>query len=105
MVGEEVALATGFAGIARTIAILGDTANAALGLYNTVDDPSSAIINIVGSLLGLGKLAKMARGGEGISEVAQLRRAMIPEDVKGLGKIFEAGSDSLQQLVDVCQWI
>nr|OQO24051.1 hypothetical protein B0A51_05021 [Rachicladosporium sp. CCFEE 5018] len=74
IVGEEIAAAAGFATLARAIAIAGEVGNAALGVYDTVNDPSSAVVNILGMLVGVGAIAKVSRDGKGIGDVANLRR-------------------------------
>ncbi|GAB7357175.1 hypothetical protein MBLNU459_g8166t1 [Dothideomycetes sp. NU459] len=103
VVGQEFALAAGLATLARTIAIAGELGNAALAIYDTVQDPKSAVVNILGMLIGVGSIAKVARTGEGLGDVAKLRRGMTATDVAGLGAIFKNSDDKLQNLVKVCR--
>lgn len=79
VIGEEVAAAVGLSTLARTIAIAGELGNAAVDIYDTVQDPSSAVVNILGLLLGVGGIAKTIREGEDIAKVAKLSRGMSPD--------------------------
>lgn len=101
--GKEVALAAGLATLGRTIAIAGELGNAALAIYDTVQDPKAAVINILGMLIGVGSIAKVARTGEGIGGVAKLRREMTAADVAGLGSVFKNSDDKLQNIIKVCR--
>ncbi|KAJ9624398.1 Glucan endo-1,3-alpha-glucosidase agn1 [Taxawa tesnikishii (nom. ined.)] len=103
VVGEEIALAAGLATLARTIAIAGELGNAALAIYDTVQDPEAAVVNILGMLIGVGSIAKVARTGKGIGDVAKLRRGMTATDVAGLGSVFKNSDDKLQNIVKVCR--
>jgi chitinase len=102
-VGEEVSLAAGLASLARTIAIAGELGNAALAIYDTVSNPESAVINILGMLLGIGAIAKVERTGKGIGDVAKLRRGMTADNVAALGSIFKTNDDKLQSIIKVCR--
>ncbi|OJJ96909.1 hypothetical protein ASPACDRAFT_1859003 [Aspergillus aculeatus ATCC 16872] len=104
IVGEEVAAAAGMASLARAIAIAGEIGNAALGIYDTVDDPSSAVVNIIGMLLDVRAIAKVSRDGQGIASVAKLRRAMTSDEVAAMGSIFKANDDNLQAIMKVCKF-
>lgn len=103
MVGEEAALTAGLAGLARTIAIAGELGNTALALYSTVKDPDSAIVNILGMLIGVGSIARVERTGEGLGDVAKLRRGMTAEMVATLGSVFKNNDDKLQSIIRVCR--
>ncbi|KAK3938836.1 glycoside hydrolase superfamily [Diplogelasinospora grovesii] len=99
VVGEEAAAAAGLATLAKAIAIAGELGNAALAIYDTVQDPSSAIINILGMLFGVGSITKATRDGTGIGAIAKLRRGMKPEEVTALGKIFSGKDGVLQSIL------
>jgi chitinase len=77
--------------------------NAALGIYDTVDDPKSAIVNILGMLLGVGAIAKVSRDGKGVGDVANVRRGMSADSVSSLGRIFKSNDDTLQSVLNVCR--
>lgn len=101
--GEEVAAAAGLTTIARTFAIAGELGNGALGVYDTVDDPSAAVFNVVGMLFGVGTIAKASRDGKGIAGVASTRRGMSADAAAGLGSVFKNNDDKLQGIMKVCR--
>jgi len=82
---------------------LGELGNAALSIYDTVQDPKSAVVNILGMLVGAGAIARATRDPAGISSVANIRRGMSADDVSGLGSIFKANDDKLQGILSVCK--
>jgi chitinase len=102
-VGEELALAAGLATLGRTIAIAGEVGNAAFSVYETVSDPKSAIVNTLGTLLGVGAIAKAERSGKGLGDVAKLRRGLTAENVSSFGDVFKRGDDALQSILGVCR--
>ena len=104
IVGEEVAAAAGLAPLARAIAIAGEAGNSALAIYDTVKNPSSVIVNILGMVLGVGSIAKVSRDGAGMAKVAKLRREMSPDTVAGLGKVFQKNAADLQPALKFCKW-
>lgn len=103
VVGEELAAAAGFASLARAITIAGEVGNGALTIYDTVEDPSSAVVNVLGMLVGVGAIAKVTRDGEGLSSVAKIRKSMTSDDVSSLGTLFKANDDKLQSILKVCR--
>lgn len=103
VVGEEVAAAAGFASLARAIALTGELGNGVLTIYDTVEDPSSAVLKILGMLLGVGSIAKVSRDASGIGSIAKIRNAMKTEDIASLGKLFEYNDDKLQGIIKVCR--
>lgn len=103
VVGEEVAVAAGLTAVARAIAIAGEVGNAALGIYDTVNNPKSAVVNIFGLLLGVGAIAKVTRDGTGIAKVAKVRNEMKAADIAGLGSIVKSHDDKLQSILKFCK--
>lgn len=103
VIGEEAAIAAGFTNIARAIAIAGEAGNTALGIYDTVEDPASAIVNVLGMLLGVGAIARASRDGTGIGEIAKFRREMSGDAVAGMGRLFKDNDDKLQNILKVCR--
>lgn len=101
-VGEEAAVAAGLTTLARSIAIAGEAGNAGLAIYDTVQDPKSAFVNIVGSLLGIGSVAKAVRDGPGLGAVAKIRQGMKATEIASLGKIFKSKSDVLDIIMKAC---
>jgi chitinase len=102
-VGEELALASGLVTLGRTIAIAGEAGNAALDIYDTVKNPDSAVINILGMLIGVGAIARAERSGKGIGDVAQIRRGMTADNIAKLGSMFKKNDDTLQGIIKVCR--
>jgi chitinase len=98
-VGEELALAAGLATLGRTIAIVGEASNAAYDVYQTVQDPKSAVVNILGMLLGVGAIARVERTGKGLGDVAKIRRGMTADTVSAFGPVFKGSDDALQNVV------
>jgi chitinase len=104
MVGEGIAAGLGLANLARVIAIAGELANAALATYDTVKDPASAVVNMLGMLFGVGSIAKASRNAKGLSEVANWRKGMKAGEITSLGKIFENGDSMVQSILGkVCK--
>jgi chitinase len=93
-------VAAGFITLGRTIAIVGEAGNAAAAMYETVQDPNSAVINILGMLIGVGAIARVERTGKGLGAVAKLRRGM---DVSAFGDVFKGSDDTLQNIIKVCR--
>jgi chitinase len=98
-VGEELALAAGLATLGRTIAIAGEVGNAAYDVYQTVQDPKSAVVNILGMLLGVGAIARVERTGKGLGDVAKIRRGMTADTVSAFGPVFKGSDDALQNVI------
>jgi hypothetical protein len=98
-VGEEAAAAAGMVTLARSIAIAGEAANTGLAIYDTVKDPKSAIVNVIGSVLGIGSIAKAARTGKGLEGAAQARMEMKASEISSLGALFKSNDDTLQSLL------
>lgn len=103
IVGEELAAAAGLATLARSVAIAGELANGALAVYDSVQDPKSAVVNVIGMLFGVGAIAKASRDDEGIAAIAKFRRAMKPEEISGFGSIFKGSDDKLQAIMKGCR--
>ncbi|KAI0191619.1 hypothetical protein F4808DRAFT_476023 [Astrocystis sublimbata] len=104
VVGQEVAAGLGFANLARIIAIAGELGNAALATYDTVNDPASAVVNILGGLFGVGGIVKASRDAKGIASIAKWRKGMKASEISSLGKIFQDGDTKIQSLLGkVCK--
>lgn len=57
VVGEEVAAASGFTRLTRAIALTDELGNGVMAVYDTAGDPNSAVLNILGMLLGVGSIS------------------------------------------------
>lgn len=89
--GEEVATAAGFPSLARAIAVVGELENDVLSIFDTVKDPSSAVVNILGMLMCVVSITKVARNGEEIGSVSKLRN------------MIEDNNDKLQKIIKACR--
>ena len=99
-----MAAAAGLATVARAIAMVGEAGNSALAIYDTVKNPRSAIINILGMVVGVGAVAKASRDGTGLAKIAKMRRDMDPTVVASMGKVFQSNSDKLSTVMKFCRW-
>ncbi|KAK3690963.1 Glucan endo-1,3-alpha-glucosidase agn1 [Vermiconidia calcicola] len=102
IVGQQAALAAGMATLARSIAIAGELGQGALGIYDTVNNPGSAVINILGMLIGVGATTKVPRDAPGLTEVATLARSISPDMAANFGAIFKHNFDDLQTTMKFC---
>lgn len=57
-VGEAGAAAAGAAGMACTMLMASEAANFAFRVYSVADDPSSALVEVIAMLMGVGSIAK-----------------------------------------------
>ena len=89
--------------LARSIAIVGEIGQGALGIYDTVNNPESAIINIFGMLIGVGAITKVPRDAPGLTEVATLARSISPDMAANFGAIFKHNFDDLQTTMKFCK--
>lgn len=104
MVGEGIAAGLGLSNLARIIAIAGELGNAALATYDTVKNPESAVVNMLGMLFGVGSIAKVSRDAKGLNQVASWRKGMKAGEITSLGKIFENGDSMVQSILGkVCK--
>jgi hypothetical protein len=61
-------------------------------------------MNILGMLFGLGEIAKAARTGKGLAEVASWRKGMKADEIVSMGTIFKKGDDVVQSVLGkVCK--
>ncbi|KAJ5263319.1 hypothetical protein N7478_010924 [Penicillium angulare] len=102
-VGEEAAAAAGMATLARSIAVACEAANTGLALYDTVQDPKSALINVIGSALRVGSITKAELSSKGLSDVAKIRAQMKASDIANMGDLFKADDDTLQSILKGCR--
>lgn len=103
VVGEELAMASGLASLAKGIYIAGEVGNAALATYDSVTDPSNAVVNILGMLFGVAGIAKAMRDGQGIAKVATIKRGMSLDKIKQYGVIFQKEDEKLDNMMKMCR--
>ena len=77
----QIADAAGMAALRSFINLIGDIGNAALTIHGIVEDPSSAIFNLFGALIG-------GRGsGKSLTDAAGARRGMTSKELDSLTPI------------------
>jgi hypothetical protein len=95
------ALFGGIASIARIGTLIGDVGNAALTVYDIVQDPSSAPYAIMGLLLGgLGKSSKSE--DEFLGDAAAARRGLSKDDLAQFGDAFVKSDSDVQSILKAC---
>lgn len=82
----------------RIIAVAGELGNAALATYDTVKDPVSAVVNIIGTLFGVDSIAKATCDAKGLGSVASFRKGMLSTEIASLGS-FKNDDDEVQALL------
>jgi hypothetical protein len=98
IVGMEAAAALGLNNIARLIAVVGELGNAAFATYETVRDPASAMVNILGIFFSVGNIAKAERDVKAIRGVAQYHMRMVSSEILCLGRFFADRDSKVQTL-------
>ncbi|RYP03039.1 hypothetical protein DL765_010617 [Monosporascus sp. GIB2] len=92
--GDAGAVAVGAATLGRIIFPVSEASNAAYGIYTIVDGPDSALMGVMGLLLGAGGIAKAVRD-------AMRAKLRSRGDAVKLGG-FKANDDKLQAIVSAC---
>ncbi|KAG8410935.1 hypothetical protein J3458_016500 [Metarhizium acridum] len=99
--GEALGAVSGIAAIARLATIIAEAGGAGLGVYNIVNDPKSAPLEIFSMLMGGLAVKGAARGW--IGEAAGMRRAMDATHVKGMGRILSDGLGDVASVLKYCK--
>lgn len=96
-IGELSLLASGATNLARAAMIAGEVANGALAMYDLIENPDSALLNLMGMLLGVGGMTAVKRDGINVNQMASLRRELTDgQKLTGLGAVFKRNDDALQ---------
>lgn len=95
----EVAVAAELANLSRIITMIDEAGTAALLIYEVVEDPSSAPLDVFGTPLGGVSLLK---GPKAFGDAAAARRAMQAEDVAKLGDNVKNGMDKICKTIKTC---
>lgn len=101
--GEAVEAIGGVANVARAALVMGEAGNAALSVYDIVEDPSSAPFAILGLIMGadasiVGKSAKTT-----FTKAAAFRHAMSDGTLKSFSREFQANDKIVQDIVKACK--
>ena len=91
----SAAEAIGWATIGRIIALTGHLGNAALIAYGIVEDPDSAVTQVLVALMPV-------RGSGGFSKAAKIRRGMSAKESAALSSFFQDKSKVLRSLERSC---
>jgi chitinase len=96
--GEVAGAANGMATLGRIIAVLGVAGNAAMDIFNIVQDPNNSLLSIFSLVMGplaLGDIATMTKA-------SNIRRGMTDGDVTGLGETVANRMKSIQRVTGAC---
>lgn len=96
--GEALDALVDTALISRIITLIGDVGNAALTVYDIVDDPKSVPLAIFGLLLG----GVASRSEKSFSDAARIRRGMSDKMIAALGTGVSTAMGKISKLVKRC---
>lgn len=97
-VGQIGATAAGLVTLGRVIALLGDVSNAALTIYDIVNNPESAPMAVMGLLMG----ATMPRTGSSFSKAGKTIRGMKAGDITSMGTVFAEKTALIKRVLREC---
>ncbi|PSK43627.1 THO complex subunit 3 [Elsinoe australis] len=99
-VGEAAAAAAGMTTLARLIALVGLTGNAALTIADVMENPRAAPMAILGMLLRRTPGGSAVRTLKGLSDLANIRRGL---NAPKIGAFFQKNDGLLQSAVKACK--
>ncbi|KAF9885277.1 hypothetical protein FE257_013075 [Aspergillus nanangensis] len=103
-INEAGLLAAGATNLAQMAAIAGEVASTAFGVYEMVDDPSSALMGLIGMLVGAGGVAVAFRDADNFAKIAMLRRELTAGNrAAAFRDIFKQNDDILQVITKGCR--
>lgn len=102
-VGEEGAALAGLANMARAAAMAGEAANAAFDIYSMVEDPSSILFTIFGTIFGAAGIAADLRKASSFSAPGKTLRDLSEEDRAAAGDVYKSFSDTNSNILNVCK--
>lgn len=70
-----------------------------MAIYDTVQNPEAAIVNVLGMVLGVGGLLKVSRTEKGLSDLAAIRATIKPSTITNFGKLFHDNDAHLQNIL------
>lgn len=88
--------------LARVAAIAGETANAAFSIYTIVEDPDSALLSLMGMLVGAGGVTAAFRDVASFTKMAKVRKSMTAGEAAQFGDLFRKNDDLLQSIISKC---
>jgi len=96
--GDAAEIAVPLLQLARALSLLGVAGNVGIGIFDIVEDPSSAPMEILGLLLSVFDI----RNPAGFAKMGAARRGMKADDVAKIGTLFKSNSDKLESVVRSC---
>ncbi|KAI2999287.1 unnamed protein product [Aspergillus niger] len=99
LVGDASLAAAGLEDVARAVALIGETTNAAFDLYTIVSDPASAPMAILGMMLGS---AALGRDSQSFAKMGKLRRDMSEDALSDMGEVFTEKNTLINTIVRSC---
>ncbi|GKZ66766.1 hypothetical protein AnigIFM50267_000635 [Aspergillus niger] len=98
-VGDILEAGSGQGGVARAVALIGETTNAAFDLYTIVSDPASAPMAILGMMLGS---AALGRDSQSFAKMGKLWRHMSEDALSDMGDVFSEKNILMNTIVRSC---
>jgi chitinase len=95
--GAGGAAALGATSLARVLLIIGEAANIAYTVYGVVDDPDSALMAVMGLLMGAAGATRGPRTPTGFKDMATKRAKLT--STASLGSGFKTKDDTLQRII------
>lgn len=83
--------------VGRMITFLDVLGQSSVTMYDLIERPLSAPLDIMGALLGF--KAKPVRNGEGMAQVGKIRKSFTKADVDALGDVFRKRQDVVDKLL------
>lgn len=99
IVGDALGALADFAILGRLLTMIGTIGNAAMGVYDVVENPSSAPLAIIGILLG----GVFSRSSKAFEDAAKIRRGMTADQIAKLGGEVSAGLTKVGKVVKLCK--
>jgi len=102
-VGEGFgAIFGGAAAVARVAALLAETGNAAVSVYQVIEDPSSAPIVLIGMLVGIGGGGRGKTTPQKFKEAASARALLKPEQLAKFSEAFRKKNIHIETITKAC---
>lgn len=101
-IAGEAALALGWTSVAvaRIAAMIGLTGDAALTVYESVEDPESALLTALFMLI---PVRGVARSDKNVKDVLEKKRGLTGAALDALGEVFKRNDRSIQNIIKICR--
>ncbi|KAM0323764.1 hypothetical protein ACHAQA_008701 [Verticillium albo-atrum] len=101
--GAAVSSLGGAARIATGALIIGEAGNAAISIYEVIEDPTSAPFAILGMLVGAAGMRSGKPPREAFREAGKARQALTPDLMKAFSDEFRRKDGLVQNIVKSCK--